>query len=146
MGRRGRTSTDAASDVDCRSRVGDSEGSEELSDPLVRLERLLDLRDEQRPRVERVLVLVAAEVLPPQSDHVFVVGRDKVEDDASDEVRDCNVAPEPVAAHGLDREHREVVARGRVDVEEVVGDVDGEEGSAGDGSDGEEPAPLVSSS
>lgn len=96
--------------------------------------------------MERVLVLVATEVFPPESDHVFVVPRDEVEDDSGDEVSDCYVAPEPVAADGLDSEHREVVATRRVDVQEVVGDIDGEEGGAGDGGNSEEPLPSVSSS
>lgn len=79
--------------------------------------------------MERVLVLVRAEPLPPQSNYRGVVDPDEEEDEEGDEVGHCNVsparrvsfvveerresnAPEPGAANGLDREYAERIARG----------------------------------
>lgn len=129
------------SNMDRRRGIRNLDALEDSSDAVIRLQLLRNPRDHQRPGIERLDVFRRAEPLLAELDDLHPIGVHEVKHDRSDEVGHGDVREERGVLDVADREHGEGVTVFAVDVPEVVHDIGGDEGCAGEECDGGEHKP-----
>lgn len=122
---------DLSTDVHCGCGVWHLDGIKDRIDSFVRLQLFRNMRDTQRARVERILVLWRTEPILAKLYHFAPIDVHQYDDKRCDEIADSNGGVKTAAFHVPNGEDAENIRLPRVDlITSIIHHVDRDEHSA----------------